>query len=286
VCRKERNEKWGRNMHTKNSGQNDYYYRFPDHKILTSAEEKQLFKNYNKAPEDSKLKRALRDEIILSNMKFTASTALTLKSRYYSIKPKDLIAYGMIGLFAAIDKFDYTLGRRFITLAVFDIRQQVHKNVQDLEGTVRYPAHKHIEHHKSMKDGDYNETIMDALNTLHGGMSLEGQINPSSNVKLIDVLKDESTESELKNTVRDMKLKDAVKYMKFYLDEKSMKVLSAHFGLNGYAVQTTKEISESMNVTPEAIRAIEKKSFKVLRNTYALKNLHSLINTPIEKSLY
>lgn len=273
-------------MHTPNSGQNDYYYRFPDHDLLTLSEEKSLFKKYKEAPRDSNIERKYRNEIILRNMKFAASTALTLKSRYYSVKPKDLIAYGMLGLFQAINKFDYTMGRKFITLAVWDIKQQVHKNVQDQEGTVRYPAHKHIEYHKAMKEGDFNDTIMDALNTLHGGMSLEGTINPSSNVRLIDVLKDESSQTDLENTVRDIKLKGAVEHMKFYLDEKSMRVLSAHFGLNGNPVQTTNEISESMNVTPEAIRAIQKKSFKILRNSYPLQQLHILLNTPKEKALF
>lgn len=82
---------------------------------------------------------ASRNRIIESNLRFVVQVAL--KYRGMGLELEDLIAFGNIGLFEAIDKFDPKKGVKFITFAVWYIRAEIQKALNDLGRTVRIPSH-------------------------------------------------------------------------------------------------------------------------------------------------
>jgi len=100
-------------------------------------------KNLNRATELELIKSAdtaSRNQIIESNLKFVVQVAL--KYRGMGLELEDIIAFGNIGLFEAVEKFDPTKGVKFITFAVWYIRAEIQKALNDLSRTVRIPSHR------------------------------------------------------------------------------------------------------------------------------------------------
>ena len=100
-------------------------------KNLSRAHELELFKSADTAS---------RNQLIESNLKFVVQVAL--KYRGMGLELEDIIAFGNMGLFEAAEKFDPTKGVKFITFAVWYIRAEIQKALNDLSRTVRIPSHR------------------------------------------------------------------------------------------------------------------------------------------------
>lgn len=112
----------------------DYLQTIGQYGQLTPEEELELgrrVKEYNDA--------AARQKLINHNLKLVVHIAKNYKCNHLTLQ--DLIAEGNIGLIAAVDKYDYTLGYRFSTCAVNWIKQAILKAINDKSKNIRLPAH-------------------------------------------------------------------------------------------------------------------------------------------------
>ena len=110
-----------------------YIKEIKDYPKLTAEEEIEFFKENTNSS---------RNKIVKSNLRFV--TQVAIKYQGMGIDLEDLIAFGRIGLIEALDKYDIERGTRFITYAVWHIRFEIQKALNELSRTVRIPSNHKI----------------------------------------------------------------------------------------------------------------------------------------------
>lgn len=110
-----------------------YIREIKDYSKLSAEEETELFRENTLSS---------RNKIVKSNLRFV--TQVAIKYQGMGIDLEDLIAFGRIGLIEALDKYDAGRGTRFITCAVWHIRLEIQKALNELSRTVRIPSHHKI----------------------------------------------------------------------------------------------------------------------------------------------
>ena len=109
--------------------------------LLTPEEELSLFQSLEQET-DAKLRQKIIDKIVNANLRFVVSVAKQYQNQGLSLE--DLISEGNIGLIHSIDHFDYNRGFRFISYAVWWIRQSINRAVLDKSSTIRYSANHSV----------------------------------------------------------------------------------------------------------------------------------------------
>lgn len=249
-------------------------YQFKDHNIFSAEAEKKIFEMYIKETSPHR-KRKFRDEIIEHNIRFVAKTAFYFRKKFSRIPMRDIIGYGMLGLFTAIDRFDPGKGQKFITYCVWWVRQSIISNIQENESSVRYPSHVHQRIQNKIKFASENNEPEDdevkiAINTMLGGVSLNDGMYPNSELSLSDVLKDNNeyanpdqiVEHELENANLNQALS------KLSTEEK--RIIESCYGINRIK-QNMDAIGEDLNMSRESVRIKKKKSLKKLRKIPAMQ---------------
>jgi len=250
-------------------------YTFEDHKILDTQIEKVLFKQYqNETSDEKKLK--IRDYIASHNIRFLVKTAYTYRKKFSKVPVKDLIGYGMLGLFRAIDKFDPEREEKFITYCVWWIKQSIVSSVQDLESPVRYPLHIHQRIQKKIKEKDkafedYDDEIKGALNTMLGGVSMNQAVYSDSDITLADIIRDESNSPD--ESVTNNYLMDYLDVALNKLSPEEKRVIESCFGINRVR-QNMEDIGTDLGKSRETIRLSKKKAMKKLRKSPIMKNFY------------
>jgi RNA polymerase sigma factor (sigma-70 family) len=125
-----------------------YIKEIKDYPKLDVEEEKTLFLQNTQSS---------RNKIIKSNLRFV--TQVAIKYQGMGIDLEDLIAFGRIGLIEALDKYDPQRGTRFITCAVWYIRAEIQKSLNELSRTVRVPSHHKIKKGSIGLDTEESEKI-------------------------------------------------------------------------------------------------------------------------------
>lgn len=109
--------------------------------LLTPEEELSLFKSLEQET-DERLKQKIIDKIVSANLRFVVSVAKQYQNQGLSLE--DLISEGNVGLIHSIDHFDCSKGFRFISYAVWWIRQSINRAVLDKSSTIRYSANHSV----------------------------------------------------------------------------------------------------------------------------------------------
>jgi len=185
---------------------------------------------------------ASRNRIIESNLRFVVQVAL--KYRGMGLELEDLIAFGNIGLFEAIDKFDPKKGVKFITFAVWYIRAEIQKALNDLSRTVRVPSHLTATAEYSVKsistpvgDGENKETYADRY--------LAAETSKSARDKA-------DFQYDLQRALDQLKPKQREAICRFY-------------GVGFEYEQCMDQIAEEMGVTGERARQLVRQAENALR---------------------
>ena len=227
--------------------------------------------------------RAAVDKIITSNLRFVVSVALEYQGRGVSLA--DLIAEGNVGLMEALKRFDEKRGFKFITYAVWWIRQAILSSLKR-SSTVVMPANRQEDMDRMARRWGQmtqelgrvptlDEVASDmeisrkraerALRCVRPDLSLESPIDTLGDQALIHLLEAEGEEPD--QLVMDLDQSDFVsRSLSVSLESREANVIRAYFGLDGDDRCTLGEIGLSLGVTRERVRQIRNRAlFKLQR---------------------
>jgi RNA polymerase primary sigma factor len=177
----------------------------------------------------------------------------------------DLIAEGNYGLMKAIDNFDWSKKLRFISYAVWWVRQSILQSLNDNARTIRLPVNVVQELHRAKKDFDSNGTeLPEKFASLPSMVNLDNPLNEEGDT-LLDVLNNPHAELADSGLSTEVTLREKLLEMLNVLDDRERVIIEDYFGLSGNT-RTLEDIGNDFDLTKERVRQIKEKGLRKLRN--------------------
>ncbi len=241
-----------------------------------------------------------RGQLLESNLRLVVSVAKGFSNR--GVPLIDLIQEGNLGLVRALEKFDYKLGHKFSTYAIWWIKQSIMRAIAEQSRVIRIPTHMLTVIHRMQiaeqafiqeygeEPSDYQlaerldlpKSKVSALKKMAcQTISLQATLNvndsESGATTLENLIADLDSEPSHNLEMEDRKIKllEALDM----LTEREKQVISMRFGLEGGEAQTLAELSKHFNLTRERIRQIELKTLEKLRQPEMMKLFDNISQT-------
>lgn len=237
--------------------------------VISHERQEIIFKQLNDKSLTKTEKNELFNELIVGNLRFVISVAKMYQNQGMDIM--DLISEGNIGLIKAAEKFNPSSGLKFISYAVWWIRQSIMASLNENARTIRIPSNLVQEAQKRKKKDEILEEDTFLLsedstptNNLPYCVGLFNEINEEGDT-LIDVIPNRDAESpeQFLNSTEEIKKK--VNLMLGVLDERERTIIIKYFGLTGVE-SNLDDLGEEFGCTKERIRQLKDKAIKKLRN--------------------
>jgi RNA polymerase primary sigma factor len=232
-------------------------------KVMTPERERNLSDRICSSDITESERVAIYKELLEGNLRFVITVAKQYQNQ--GLELSDLVAEGNIGLLKAIQNFDWTKKLRFISYAVWWIRQSILQSLNENARTIRLPVNVVQELFKEKKEVELNgKELSEKFATLPTTIGLDRQINEDGDT-LIDLIADQnaSMPDEVFNTKEVLKEK-LFSIMKI-LDERERAIVEDYFGMSGQT-RTLEDIGNDFNLTKERVRQIKEKALRKLRN--------------------
>jgi len=276
--------------HTYEEGSLDQYLRdISVYPLITREQEVELAKRIR---EDD---REALDTLVRSNLRFVVSVAKKYQNQGVSLS--DLINEGNLGLIRAAHKFDETKGIKFISYAVWWIRQAILQALAEQSRIVRVPlnragtlhrigkrasallqelgreaTHAEIAYGTDLTEEEVAKTM--AISQIH--LSLDAPMTPGEDNRLLDYLPD-TTNQTPDEEIFDKALTESIHAALAGLKEREAKILRLYFGLDDSEPMTLEQIGAVLNITRERVRQIKEKALSRLRHVSRARALESYL---------
>jgi RNA polymerase primary sigma factor len=257
---------------------------------LISPEEEVVLARRIKAGETEALRK-----LVKANLRFVVSVAKQYQNQGMSLP--DLINEGNLGLMKAAQRFDETRGFKFISYAVWWIRQAILQALAEQARIVRLPVNKigsinRINRAFARLEQEYErepssqeiadllemvpEDVKEALKTNGRTVSMDAPISPEEDNNMYDVLQSGDTPSPDRNLINES-LAYEIERALSTLSSRESKVLKLYFGLGMKHPYTLEEIGEELSLTRERVRQIKEKAIKRIQFTTRCRILKSYL---------
>ena len=232
-------------------------------KVMTPERERELSQRMLSSNITEREKVEIKKELLEGNLRFV----ITVSKQYQNqgLELPDLIAEGNYGLLKAIDNFDWSKNLRFISYAVWWIRQSILQSLNENARTIRYPVNVVQELHKAKKEQDVTGLeLEDKFANLPYTVGLDTPLNEEGDT-LMDVIINNNADKPEEQISNEITLKDKLFDMLEVLDERERVIIEDYFGLSGNT-RTLEDIGNDFDLTKERVRQIKEKALRKLRN--------------------
>ncbi len=235
------------------------------------------------------------DKLIKANLRFVVSVSKQYQNQGLSLP--DLINEGNLGLIKAAQRFDETRGFKFISYAVWWIRQSILQALAEQARIVRLPLNKIGSINKINKTLNELEQqferepspleiaqalelapkdVKEALANAGRHISMDAPLSQDEDSNMYDILLSKDSQSPDKKLVNDSLRKEIERVLNT-LTHREAEIIRYYYGLNGKHPFTLEEIGEKFNLTRERVRQIKEKAINQLKNVTCSKILKSYL---------
>ena len=260
------------------AGLDKYLVEIGREELISTDEEVELAQRIHKGDQEA------LDRLTRANLRFVVSVAKQYQNQGLALN--DLINEGNLGLIKAAQKFDETRGFKFISYAVWWIRQSILQAISEQSRIVRMPLNQvgfqsklskaivsfeqEFERRPSAEElaeilGTDLEKVQDALDTNRKKVSVDAPFQDDDSNSLIDIMQDESAPGT-DNSMERESLSSDLEAALAVLNGRERMVLKMLFGI-GRNEMTAEEVAHNMSLTRERVRQIKERALRRLRET-------------------
>ncbi len=257
-----------------------YLHEIGKVELLSAEKEVELAKRIKKGD------REALELLIKANLRFVVSVSKQYQNQGLSLP--DLINEGNLGLIKAAERFDETRGFKFISYAVWWIRQSILQALAEQARIVRLPLNKIGSMNKINKAFNKLEQefqreptveelaelmdikpdlIEDSMSFSSVHVSMDAPLRDDEANDMYDVMMNEESPRP-DEQLMDLSLRQEIERSLATLGDREAEILRYYFGLKGYQQHTLEEIGDEFGLTRERVRQIKEKAIKKLKNQY------------------
>jgi|TARA_B110000503_G_scaffold26447_2_gene41782 RNA polymerase primary sigma factor len=232
-------------------------------RVMTPERERTLAQKMLSPDVTEQEKKTIQRELLEGNLRFV----ITVSKQYQNqgLDLSDLIAEGNYGLMKAIDNFDWSKGLRFISYAVWWVRQSILQSLNENARTIRLPVNVVQELHRAKKALDATGVeLPEKFASLPYTINLDNPLNEEGDT-LVDILTNPNAELADAGLSTEDTLKKKLIEMLNVLDSRERLIIENYFGLSGNT-RTLEDIGGDFSLTKERVRQIKEKALRKLRN--------------------
>lgn len=225
------------------------------------------------------------ERMVNANLRFVVSVAKQYQNQ--GLPLEDLINEGNVGLIKAAQRFDESRGFKFISYAVWWIRQSILQSLAEQARMVRLPLNRigvltkinkaaalleqKFERKPSVNElaellETTSEQVQDYIKISPRHISLDAPVSEEDDTSLLTLLENEDVPTPDAKLIKES-LQSEVKTSLNILAEKEREIICYYYGINGYPEQTLEEISLKLDITRERVRQLREKAIKKLKGS-------------------